>query len=387
MFVGKKVYVADSRYVDQNPNAEPGNFNYEIVVWDIPVEFKTVKRINGDLELLDITGKHIYVMRDGDTDDIVDRKRSYLSKSVDINETSLFFASENGLVDFEDKKEVAFVFDNDKVFKLLATSDDATFETDSQKSKCVITNYFAFRGVVDGDTLYLKKRLVNVFLPITVNNFEASGRESFTFEEVSFDEDIYEKRLYIDVPKQRLYPLVYYKDDDKTKVILSPFYQVPVVTDRLTDALEITSGYHNQYLFENNDGMMKDVLIIEEEKVNLRWVSAILDFGNNLFEKTTFRANVYATKQKKENIVTVGYRTMRKDDYLMKDIDIANQNSLETLNFNRFGFNTFSEMGASFPLKENNFLYIQFEIVGTGPIELNSIEIIYKLNRLLKSIG
>ena len=66
---------------------------------------------------------------------------------------------------------------------------------------------------------------------------------------------------------------------------------------------------------------------------------------------------------------------------------LANQNSLESLNFNHFGFNTFSEMGASFPLKENNFLYIQFEIVGTGQIELNSIEIIYKLNRLLKSIG
>ena len=386
MFVGKKVYVADSRYVDQNPNAEPGNFNYEIVVWDIPVAFKTVKRINGDLELLDKDGKHIYIMRDDNTDDIVDRKRSYLSKSVDINETSLFFASENGLVDFEDKKEVAFVFDNDKVFKLLATSDDVDFETDDLTSKCVIKEDFAFRGVVDGDTLYLKTE-ENIFLPITVNNFEASERESFTFEEVSFDENEYEKRLYIDVSKQRLYPLVYYKDDDKTKVILSPFYQVPEVVESESEALDLSSGYHNQYIFEKNDGVMKDVLIIEEKKVKLLWVSAILDFGNNLFEKTTFRANVYATKQEKDNIVTIGYRTMRKDDYLMKDIDIANQNSLEALNFNRFGFNTFSEMGASFPLKENNFLYIQFEIVGTGPIELNSIEIIYKLNRLLKSIG
>ena len=134
--------------------------------------------------------------------------------------------------------------------------------------------------------------------------------------------------------------------------------------------------------------MIKDVLIIEEEKVKLRWVSAILDFGNNLFEKTTFKANIYATRQKKENIINIGYRTMRKSNYLMKDtLDVANPNSLETLNFNHFGFSTFSEMGASFPLKENNFLYIQFEIVGTGQIELNSIEIIYKLNRLLKSIG
>ena len=252
----------------------------------------------------------------------------------------------------------------------------------------MITNDFAFRGVVDGDTLYLKRTGENTFLPITVNNFEASERESFTFEEVFFDEDIYEKRLYIDVSKQRLYPFVYYKDGDKTKVILSPFYQVPEVVESVGEALDLSSGYHNQYIFQYKEGMMKDVLIIEEEKIKLRWVSAILDFGNNLFEKTTFKANIYATKQKKENIINIGYRTMRKGDYFMKDtLEVSNPNSLEVLNFNHFGFNTFSEMGASFPLKENNFLYIQFEIVGTGQIELNSIEIIYKLNRLLKSIG
>lgn len=380
MFVGKKVYVADSRYVDQNPNAEPGNFNYEIVVWDIPVEFKTIKRINGDLELLDITGKHIYIISEDNTDDIVDRRNNYLNESV-IDETTSSFLGED-LVDFEDKKEISFVFDNDKVFKLLATAYDANF----LPGMCVVTNDFAFRGVVDGDTLYLKRIEENTFLPITVNNFEASERNSFTFERVSFGENEYEEKLYIDVSKQRLYPLVYYKDNGVTKVILSPFYQVPFVVESESEALDLSSGYHNKYIFEN-DGFMKDVLIIEEEKVKLRWVSAILDFGNNLFEKTTFRANVYATKLKKENTITIGYRTMRKEDYFMEDIDIANQNNLEALNFNRFGFNTFSEMGASFPLKENNFLYIQFEIVGTGQIELNSIEITYKLNRLLKSIG
>lgn len=393
MFVGKKVYVADSRYVDQNPNAEPGNFNYEIVVWDIPVEFKTVKRINGDLELLDITGKHIYVMRDDNTDDIVDRRKSYLSKSDDINETSSFLGED--LVDFEDKKEVAFVFDNDKVFKLLATSDDATFEMDNQTSKCVITNDFAFRGVVDGDTLYLKRTGENTFLPITVNNFEVSERESFTFEEVSFDENEYEKRLYIDVSKQRLYPLVYYKDDDKTKVILSSFYQVPVVVESESEALDLSLGYHNQYLFEN--GIVKDVLIIEEEKIKLRWISAILDFGNNIFEKTMFKANIYATKQEKENWIKLGYRTMRRfnrffDEDMManvkgKNIEASNTMNFEEVDFNVFAINTLNEFGASLPMKENNFLYIQFIVISEGNIELNAVEILYKLNRMLKTIG
>ena len=111
------------------------------------------------------------------------------------------------------------------------------------------------------------------------------------------------------------------------------------------------------------------------------------DLNNNLMEKTMFRTNIYATRQSKGGSLVFGYKTTRKSDYFMKDIDVANQSSLDALNFNHFGFNTFSEMGASFPLKENNFLYIQFEMVGTGQIELNSIEIIYKLNRRLKSIG
>ncbi len=403
MFVGKKVYVADSRYVDQNPNAEPGNFNYEIVVWDIPVEFKTVKRINGDLELLDITGKHIYTMRDDNTDDIVDRKRSYLSKSGDINETSLFFASNNGFVDFEDKKEVAFVFDNDRVFKLLATNDDADFEINNRTIKFVIKNEFAFRGVVDGDTLYLKWTGSTSFLPITVNNFEASGRESFTFEyfgtieEPFFGNSGYEEKLYIDVSKQRLYPFVYYKDGDKTKVILSPFYQVPEVVESVGEALDLSSGYHNQYIFQYKEGMMKDVLIIEEEKIKLRWISAILDFGNNIFEKTMFKANIYATKQEKENRIKIGYRTMRRfnrfyDEDMManvrvKNIEASNPFDFGEVLFNLFSINTINEFASSIPMKENNFMYVQFIVVGEGDIELNAIEILYKLNRMLKTIG
>jgi hypothetical protein len=48
---------------------------------------------------------------------------------------------------------------------------------------------------------------------------------------------------------------------------------------------------------------------------------------------------------------------------------------------------TFSETALSMPMKENNFLYIQFTLSGYGKIEMNAIEIIYKMNRMLKSIG
>ena len=111
------------------------------------------------------------------------------------------------------------------------------------------------------------------------------------------------------------------------------------------------------------------------------------DLNNNLMEKTMLRVNIYATRPSEGGSLVFGYKTMGKAEYLMKDIDVANQNSLEALNFNYFGFSSFSEMGSSSPIKESNFLYIQFQIVGTGQIELNAIEIIYKLNRRLKSIG
>ena len=57
------------------------------------------------------------------------------------------------------------------------------------------------------------------------------------------------------------------------------------------------------------------------------------------------------------------------------------------MDFNLFAINTLNEFGTSIPTKENNFLYIQFLVVGYGSVELNGIEIIYKSNRLLKTIG
>jgi hypothetical protein len=52
-----------------------------------------------------------------------------------------------------------------------------------------------------------------------------------------------------------------------------------------------------------------------------------------------------------------------------------------------FAFSTFPEFGMSIRMKENNFLYIQFMVKGAGRIQLNALEIIYKLNRRLKTIG
>ena len=112
-------------------------------------------------------------------------------------------------------------------------------------------------------------------------------------------------------------------------------------------------------------------------------------------EKTIYRSNVYATKKATSSDLYFGYKTMRRFKSLTDtnivpfdlNVDISNLSSLEDLDFTSFAINTFEEFGMSLPMKENNFLYIQFIIKGEGRLELNALELIYKDNRRLKSIG
>ncbi len=78
---------------------------------------------------------------------------------------------------------------------------------------------------------------------------------------------------------------------------------------------------------------------------------------------------------------------MRRLKALDEVIPLPNNFDFGELDFNMFTFSTFPEFGMSIRMKENNFLYIQFMVKGEGRIHLNALEIIYKLNRRLKTIG
>jgi hypothetical protein len=129
--------------------------------------------------------------------------------------------------------------------------------------------------------------------------------------------------------------------------------------------------------------------------IEMMWLSNIMDFGNNFLEKTMFRANLYATKQNNENTLNFGYKTMRRlkelqdtEVLILPDrIELSNNFNFNDLDFNLFSINTFQETGMSLPLKENNFLYIQFVVNGVGNIEFNGFHIVYKNNRQIKSIA
>jgi hypothetical protein len=108
-----------------------------------------------------------------------------------------------------------------------------------------------------------------------------------------------------------------------------------------------------------------------------------------------FRVNLYATKQNNENTLNFGYKTMRRlkelqdtEVLILPDrIELSNNFNFNDLDFNLFSINTFQETGMSLPLKENNFLYIQFVVNGVGNIEFNGFHIVYKNNRQIKSIA
>jgi hypothetical protein len=68
-------------------------------------------------------------------------------------------------------------------------------------------------------------------------------------------------------------------------------------------------------------------------------------------------------------------------------LDLSNAINFDEIEFSQFSMATMDTVGFSLPMKENNFLYIQFTVNGSGKIEINAIEITYKLNRMLKSIG
>ena len=258
-----------------------------------------------------------------------------------------------------------------------------------------------FTHLRDGDKLCFQSD-VDTFVEFTIDGLESSNYASFTFDDATLG---VRSVIYQDLSNQPLFVSLVFDYDDgggyDKYIRLSPFRAETVTViewngsetnieylARLEAVLVKNQEYHH------TPGL-QDVVVNVDPRIDIEWFGAITNFGNKLMEKTMYRANIYATKQEQDNTLLFGYKTMRRiktlDDtsevMVSRKVDLASTFNFDAFNFNIFGFNTFNEFGMSFPIKENNFLYIQVMIKGKGQIELNSIEIIYKNNRMLKSIG
>ncbi len=231
--------------------------------------------------------------------------------------------------------------------------------------------------------------------------FVVSGEidtEILKYDSVKFVLDgIFEEPAYLSL-------LFDYKvDDNYIKMFLLSFNEVTKY-ERFEKQADETDAEYLQRLevfLENYpdisfpDDYLHDCAICFRQPIEMVWFSNITDFGNNLFEKTMFRGNIYVTRLAKENTIFFGYKTMRRLQSIEETGELLVPEQMlstsvfdfEELDFKNFALSTFNDVGFSLPLKENNFLYIQFLIRAFGQIELNSIEVIYKLNRALKMVG
>lgn len=378
IFIGKTVYVADNRYIFKKDNDPYETVNYEMLKWEIPIEQRYAKFINNDFYLLSGDGKIFYnFVEDSNDDDAYKFKEAFgvlfgfaFYNSYDIDEIINKYSI------------VRFVFP--EIYGSFAKKgSDYSFSSGIVNINVGVS--LAFANLNDGDKIYLKKE-AGMVKGFTVSGFEESGRTSFTL--LDYDSDYNTDYLYLDYSNKPLY-LSCFLDiyDGTTGFTLKPYYvgnYGKYVIENLDD-LEEFGNTETQFVF--GEVGMQDCLMICEIPIQFVWVSCITDFNNNLYEKTMFRGNVYATKHIKENNLYLGYRTMRRLKPLDEVIPMPNNFDFNEFNFDLFSFSTFSEFGMSLPLKENNFLYIQFLIRGEGRLQINALEIIYKLNRNLKSIG
>lgn len=408
IFVDKKVYVADSRYIAQNPNSVIENYSYEIVKWETNTIFKSMKEINGKKVLLDKEGINLYVIEEGNSDDeALFLKNEMFFTRQDVGDATSFQLTNDYIHLLDDIDNLSFTFDNlsDNTMKIAEEGIDYNVELVSgNKAKISVDNFDAFRSLVKGDKIHIKTGQ-NTTQLLTIQEY-SEERDYFIISRTS--NNVYDQ-LNILINNVKLYPLVVFEDwsNPSIKKMLLSMYKSDKVDSVKTIDYSTQQEYTNKLLSYSIDyleyefdyggilGNSLSPIVKIERKIRLEWVSPILDFGYNFGEKTMFRTNLYGTKQDLENEIKIGYRTMRRfnrfdrsvESDMMKGVEASNPFNFDEVNFNLFAISSFSHFGASIPMKENNFLYIQFLIIGDGNIELNSIEILYKINRMLKTIS
>lgn len=411
IYIDKDIYVADSKYIAQNPNSAAENVSYEIVKWTVPIRFVHGYVKNSIPYLFPEQAKFIYTYGSENYDQVQQRISSggITLSSLDLGSgvsqsvfslSSVYLSKTTPLAtinNFAIKIETP-------LYRVIGYNS-----TDYTVNGTVITlanNTSSFAHLTDGDKLSWDDT-ESGFQPseFTITGFEASGRTVITQSE-NVDR-VGTAKLYENVTSKKLYVAYYFwyssqgsnqtpNNDLVGYTILTPFKPTTAVlftrnaseTDGTYLARIRTAITGNKLEYSTIEGASITLAkFAEEQQINLRWVSAITDFGISTMEKTSFRVNIFATKQEDTNNMTFGYRTLRRLAGLSDVIDLSNNFNLENVEYSQFSLATFNTVAMSLPMKENNFLYIQFVINGYGKIELNGIEVIYKSNRMIRSVA
>lgn len=378
IYVNGIFYVADSRYLAENPYGEKDNFAYELVKWTSPISFSLVKRIDKDYYFLDRRRKYIYKL---DFESGIDEvSKTYVNTfnlfdgvgAYSISFTKFVFSdSEN--IDFIDTH---FVFDG--LYERIGI-ESVDYLVEENPNRIKVLDRGKFIGLDDEFTFYTFDSNNNI-------EYEYKGKFSENREYITADKVIGKKNIYINVSGKKLYVKDFAITANQRYFTFARFKPDYVKQYSQDSGVEDA----NFFIYIGNNPIT-NVVGIKEYPIEFSWFSSVFDFGNDLQEKTMFRFNLYATKQKESNYLYLGYRTMRRYETFSRGVssrfDLPKTNNFDNFSFTTYALSSFSESGISIPMKENNFLYIQFLIKGKGNAMINGIKIIYKYNRMLKSFG
>jgi hypothetical protein len=418
IFVGKNIFVADSRYISKNENSEIENLSYELVQWTVPEQY--VHATFKDNVLLTIAeGSEVRLELEEADEDIVAEYEASLFVNSSVQ--NLFNGSSpynTKWIQITNPTKALEAFNN-------FSKSSIYLPEDLENSQIVIKKDFdiAYASRVDGlvtfniqnnsfrpGQLVLNETLVAIDTNGNVVNTSCVVKEitdtTIKIEtSLLFAADIQAGTYNYfgrNVSFKTLYPVIAYKNGSNYYFKYSLYklqevftYDITTQEQALKDKLVEIYFYNDIYFDYAVANSVRSGIIITREPIVFLWQSVMTDFGNNLVEKTIYRANVYATKKTTSADMYFGYKTMRRFKSLTDtnivpfdlNVDISNLSNFDDLDFTSFAINTFEEFGMSLPMKENNFLYIQFIVKGQGRVELNAFELIYKDNRRLKSIG
>ena len=283
----------------------------------------------------------------------------------------VFSDSEN--IDFIDTH---FVFDG--LYERIGI-ESVDYLVEENPNRIKVLHRDKFIGLDDEFTFYTFDSNNNI-------EYEYKGKFSENREYITADKVIGKKNIYINVSGKKLYVKDFAITANQRYFTFARFKPDYVKQYSQDSGVEDA----NFFIYIGNNPIT-NVVGIKEYPIEFSWFSSVFDFGNDLQEKTMFRFNLYATKQKESNYLYLGYRTMRRYETFSRGVssrfDLPKTNNFDNFSFTTYALSSFSESGISIPMKENNFLYIQFLIKGKGNAMINGIKIIYKYNRMLKSFG
>ena len=194
----------------------------------------------------------------------------------------VFSDSEN--IDFIDTH---FVFDG--LYERIGI-ESVDYLVEENPNRIKVLHRGKFIGLDDEFTFYTFDSNNNI-------EYEYKGKFSENREYITADKVIGKKNIYINVSGKKLYVKDFAITTNQRYFTFARFKPDYVKQYSQDSGVEDA----NFFIYIGNNPIT-NVVGIKEYPIEFSWFSSVFDFGNDLQEKTMFRFNLYATKQKRKQL-------------------------------------------------------------------------------------